>query len=1543
MFQPTFKAVAARRAVRFSTASLLAGVGLSGPAVGQTWNVDADGDYETAGNWTGGAPGANADLTFGDIITANRTVTLNANATVNSMVFSQVPDGGTARDYFLVANSGEVLTMTGSSIDVIGRHWLNLEVAGTSGLNLTNTGELILDATNTFTGGINVDNVNLGILNTGSIASGNDITLTNGGFMRMWGADNGFFSDNGATGYGTGTIDGNIAIGDGSEVQVNDGANVTFTGVLSGLGNLSNAFGNGQMTISAANTYTGNTFVVGGGGLTMTNTAELLFDIENINASNGIVGTGTADLDGTFMIDNATLTDTAGSWSLVDSGLTETYGTNFGLQFVGGAAFVESTAGVWTSGDYTFRESTGNLELGSIIQWAVDAAGSYGTGSNWNIGTAPANGSDILFGNIITANRDVTLDQNVSLNRISFNNTGDGDYFIVPAGSQTVTLTGDAEVNTTGRHWMRAELAGTAGLNVAGEGEFVLDAANSFTGGLNVDNANLAILHADAIPLGNNITVVNDAEMRFWGTDNVFFGTNGATGYTTGTVTGTIDIDATSEVQVNDGATVTFDGVISGAGQLNNFAGNGSMILNAANTYSGSTQITSGTVTLNNNASLGAGGGVSGSGTTLAGNANTGQIVLPGGRNIAGEVLTFGAREGAAVDTIGLASTGNNTWGDNIVGAAGGTNYNISSNGGTLTLNGILSAPDTGVRTYTFNGDGNFVVNQITDALVDPNGDFAGASVNNNVGIIKRGAGTLTITTASDLNDEFHAGPTLIQGGTVVVESDGANNGELRSTVTVNAGATFDVTDFGTYNLIPIAPFNTGIGGGGTVLANTLGIFESNTVTPGDSVGTLDVTGNVLLRYFDTGAATVPDTGSFNFELGNSGTVVGGAENDLIDITGTLTTTIEAAATGSQFVFNITPAEGSLDTANNYTLIRAGSRTGNATAANFSANIVDAQGNPLVSRQTASVVLVGNTVQLDVNGNPLNLTWTGSANDNWDVNTTANFTGADTEFFQGDNVFFNATGGGGDVNVAENVAPGAMTVAAASYNFSGSDINAGSVTVSNNAVASFSNTVGGNVTVNNTATLAGTGTFNNNVTVQGGGTLRIGGDGLIANNFVLLDDFNSYGTGDTSTATGGVWQGEAVGNPNSNIVTTTKGNSLESFGGGPGWQGAERDLTGSGGEVAVGETKTYFWQVLAEDASGTNTGANQLGFFDVMQGLTPDVSNIDTTNAWQDFQVMPFINNAATTPFMNNNNGNFAAMTPGQWYDVWVVINNDATTPSYDLYMAEEGENPVLIGTSPFVNDGTTGGFNQDLNAIGFMATANADARVLHDNIYYSIGETTSNPLAGSGAFQGETMVVMSDVFLAANATVSFDIAGTGVGDMLDIEGNLGVADGFILEVLLDSAINSLSLEAGNSWDLFDFDTSSGTFDEGDFVLPTLAAGLSWDTSSLLVDGVLSILGPAGIEGDYNNGGQVEQTDLDFVLANWGDTDISDVTGWVNFPGGGAFDGLVDQNELDGVLLNWGSTSAPDFAGSAVPEPAGLVMFGLGGLTLLGNRRRRAS
>ncbi len=1188
-----------------------------------------------------------------------------------------------------------------------------------------------------------------------------------------------------------------------------------------------------------------------------------------------LLGTGTAILDGSFDFDLTGASTTNGdSWQIVDVA-TQTYGATFS---VNGFSQVGS---VWTDGGYTYDTTTGTLSVGgvSFIEWGVDADGTYGTGSNWIGGVAPAAGADVLFGNVITDNRTVTLNANIAPGSITFSNTGDGDYFLVPQAAQTITLT-NATVSTTGRHWIRAGVNTSGGtLTLNGSGELVLDATNSLNSAVVVDSTNLAVVNNDALNGSGAVTVQNGGQLRFVGPNNTFFTDQGSAGYGTGTLARAVALDETSSLSVTDGADLTLN-TPTGTGTVN--ADGGTLRVGTGNASSNVEFVAlgeSGVIVVDGADDLGNGGTVD-NGTRALGNENAGRIELTNNVTIANELLTLGARELSAIEAVHLSSAGNNTWNGNILGTVGGTRYNLESTSGTLTLGGTISAPDTAVRNFYFSGDGNFVVNNLTDAGVDPNGDFSLPSTQNNISVFKQGAGTLTINTQTDLNDDYWFGTTTVEAGSLVVNSDGSENGELRSTVTVNAGATFDVSDFGTYNLIPIAPYSVGIGGGGTVVANTLGVFESSTVTPGDSVGTLDVTGNVLLRYFDTGAATVPDTGSFNFELGNSGTVVGGAENDLIDISGTLTTTIEAAATGSQFVFNITPAEGALDASNNYTLITAGTRTGNATAANFTANIVDAQGNPLVSRQTASVVLVGNTVQLDVNGNPLNLTWTGGANDNWDVNTSNNWSPGAQTFFQTDSVFFNATGGGGDVNVAENVAPAAMTVAAASYTFSGSDINAGSITVANNGTATFNNTVGGNVTVNNTGTLAGTGTFNDNVTVQSGGTLKVGGDVLPTIDVMTYLDATDGAGGNTTLSAGGTF------------TPTTN----------PDWQ--IRTVFGNGGEIYQG---------------GSEDPASAPELRTTITGLTPG----------QDYEVF----------------ANFWAATGSGWRILAGDTSGSLTlydAPFTDVAGATDG---IDLAAVPYTNDPlitegnrtmygaslgtlTANGSGEIAVFIDDTGTDDGDDRTWYDGVSYSSGAT---------AFTSASMTIEGDLTLNAGSTLSLDIASPTVLDSLIVGGTLNA--GGTLDVNLAAGS---TLEAGDMFDLLDFGSATGSFA---FDLPTLAAGLTWDTSSILIDGILSVLGPAGIEGDYNNSGQVEQGDLDFVLQNWGDTDISDVTGWVNFVGlpGGNIGGQVEQTELDLVLTNWGDTTAPDFAGSSVPEPTTLAILGLGGVGFFSRRRNRAT
>ena len=105
--------------------------------------------------------------------------------------------------------------------------------------------------------------------------------------------------------------------------------------------------------------------------------------------------------------------------------------------------------------------------------------------------------------------------------------------------------------------------------------------------------------------------------------------------------------------------------------------------------------------------------------------------------------------------------------------------------------------------------------------------------------------------------------------------------------------------------------------------------------------------------------------------------------------------------------------------------------------------------------------------------------------------------------------------------------------------------------------------------------------------------------------------------------------------------------------------------------------------------------------------------------------------------------------------------------------------------------------------------------------------------------------------------------------------------------------------------------------------------------------GTIRVLAAAGLAGDYNNTGAVEQGDLDLVLNNWGGPRTA---GFVANADGFATTN-VDQEELDRVLNNWGSTSSPSFTGSAVPEP-GAALIGLSGTAFLASRagvRRRSA
>ncbi|XAL99832.1 lectin-like protein [Phycisphaeraceae bacterium D3-23] len=86
------------------------------------------------------------------------------------------------------------------------------------------------------------------------------------------------------------------------------------------------------------------------------------------------------------------------------------------------------------------------------------------------------------------------------------------------------------------------------------------------------------------------------------------------------------------------------------------------------------------------------------------------------------------------------------------------------------------------------------------------------------------------------------------------------------------------------------------------------------------------------------------------------------------------------------------------------------------------------------------------------------------------------------------------------------------------------------------------------------------------------------------------------------------------------------------------------------------------------------------------------------------------------------------------------------------------------------------------------------------------------------------------------------------------------------------------------------------------------------------------------IEGDLDRDGFVGVSDLDILLANWGDS----VSNYDLLSGDWTGDGLVNEADLNVVLANWGNGTPP---GGNVPEPG--TFAGLAVLLLCTSRRRR--
>ena len=257
--------------------------------------------------------------------------------------------------------------------------------------------------------------------------------------------------------------------------------------------------------------------------------------------------------------------------------------------------------------------------------------------------------------------------------------------------------------------------------------------------------------------------------------------------------------------QAAAGSFATISGVISGTGASNLSKGLlGKLVLTAANTYAGTTTVSTGVLNIQNASAL----GTTGSGTSVSSGA---ALEIQNNITVGAEALTLsGTGDGTGTPTTGALRniSGNNTYGGLIT---LGSASRINSDSGTLTISnaGTITGSTFGL---TVGGAGN---TDITSIIGTGTGTLT-----------KDGAGTLTLTGANT-----YTGGTIVAGGTLLV-SNTSGSGTGTGTVTVNGGGT--------------------LGGSGGKVGGNVSVANLGKLAPGASIGTLTVGGNLTMATGST-------------------------------------------------------------------------------------------------------------------------------------------------------------------------------------------------------------------------------------------------------------------------------------------------------------------------------------------------------------------------------------------------------------------------------------------------------------------------------------------------------------------------------------------------------------------------------------------------------------------------------------------------------------------------------------------------------------------
>lgn len=683
--------------------------------------------------------------------------------------------------------------------------------------------------------------------------------------------DGGSFTPNGIVDGGLGTWQA----GSTNWTTLNGTSNATWPGGSS-VATFSNMGGtvtiNGTQSVGGI-TFNSNSYSLSGGTLTLANL---------VGQNQFHVGVGLSASIESTLAGSAGLAK-AGSGTLILSGSNTFSG---GLNVNGGTLAVRSLAAMGNSANHRNVAAGAKLSLASTtVEFNQFTSGTYTVRGNsvveHNIGSAGAGAGQL------------SLDSPAPRNHTNFT----GTINLVDGGALT-SINGVGGARDDGGTWGNLRLNGGT-IQASGTGNKIIATTmlintSQLTSALDVAlNSDLTV---DTLLVGEGMrktgtgrliltnpsnqirwaTTIAAGELLISGAGRISNETNGglANNYSQ-------NISNNGSLVYNSTSDQLLSGLISGSGTLTK-SSTSTLRLSGANTYSGSTNITNGTLVISNASALGTTAGS----TTVSSGARLG---LSGGITTDNESLTL---SGSGIGFTGALFnlSGANTFAGPITLAAAAS---IGNSSGLTT--------DTLNLTNTLNNGGFSLTLTNGSAPISVSGVISGSG-----GLIKDGSGTATLK-----NNNTYSGSTNVSAGTLRIDG---TVGDIAgsSGVILSQGATFDLGRTNTYsfgkvisgagNVIKSAQGSTTLmavntyNGTTTLNAGTLILGRSNAIPSNSAVtvasgSTLDLAG--FSQQLSAGLVV-----NGTLAMGTGGTLrLNGGSNELVAVTGSGKIILETGAT----------------------------------------------------------------------------------------------------------------------------------------------------------------------------------------------------------------------------------------------------------------------------------------------------------------------------------------------------------------------------------------------------------------------------------------------------------------------------------------------------------------------------------------------------------------------------------------------------------------------------------------------------------------------